>query len=133
MIAAVVVLLTGLFRNLPEPILDAVILMAIKNLIDLGELRHVRRDRRLGEARGTPLHGRAPGTDVFSDIMHNPGKESVPGALTARVEGTLLNFKVDHVRSELIRGVEAQERPASLVVLDLGLTRARAVATAGDP
>src|SRR4029450_12849718 len=46
-IAAVVLFLTGLFRNLPAPILAAVVLMAIKGLVDIGELRHLYRVSRL--------------------------------------------------------------------------------------
>ena len=46
-IAVVVLFLTGLFRNLPEPILAAVVLMAIKGLIDIGELRHIHRVNRV--------------------------------------------------------------------------------------
>ena len=46
-IAMVVLFLTGLFRNLPEPILAAVVLMAIKGLIDIAELRHIHRVNRV--------------------------------------------------------------------------------------
>lgn len=42
-VAAVVLFLTGLFRDLPQPILAAVVLMAIKGLIDIRELRHLYR------------------------------------------------------------------------------------------
>jgi high affinity sulfate transporter 1 len=153
-IAAVVLFLTGLFRNLPAPILAAVVLMAIKGLVDIGELRHLYRVSRLefyvaivavvgvllfGILNGVLLAaiaaiillvrraarpytaelGRAPGTNVFSDIARNPGHERVPGALIARTEGVLLYFNVEYVRSELMRRVELHQPPVSLVVLDL--------------
>ena len=160
-IAVVVLFLTGLFRNLPEPILAAVVLMAIKGLVDIGELRHLYRVSRLefhvalvatvgvllfGILNGVLLAaiaaivlivkraarpytaelGRVPGTNVFSDIARNPGHERVPGALIARIEGILLYFNVEYVRSELMRRVESQQPPVSLVVLDLsGVARHR--------
>lgn len=46
-IAAVVLFLTGLFRNLPEPILAAIVLMAIKGLVDIDELRQLYRISRI--------------------------------------------------------------------------------------
>lgn len=153
-IAVVVLFLTGLFRNLPEPILAAIVLVAIKGLVDIGELRHLYRVSRVefqialfaalgvllfGVLNGVLLAaiaaiillvkraarpnvaelGRVPGTSVFSDMARNPGNESVPGTLVARVEGALLYFNFEYVRSELMRRIEAQDPPASLVILDL--------------
>ena len=40
-IGAVLLFLTGLFRNLPEVVLGAIVLVAVKGLIDLRELAHV--------------------------------------------------------------------------------------------
>jgi SulP family sulfate permease len=40
-IGAVLLFLTGLFRNLPEAVLGAIVLVAVKGLIDLRELAHV--------------------------------------------------------------------------------------------
>ena len=152
--AAVLLFFTGFFRNLPQPVLAAVVLMAIKGLVDIGALGHLYRVSRLefyvalvaaagvllfGVLNGVLLAavaaivlvvkraarphtaelGRVPGTDVFSDIARNPRNERPPGALVARVEGTLLYFNAEHVRSELMRRVEEQDRPVSLVVLDL--------------
>lgn len=153
-IAVVVLFLTGLFRNLPEPILAAIVLVAIKGLVDIGELRHLYRVSRVefqialfaalgvllfGVLNGVLLAaiaaiillvkraarpnvaelGRVPGTSVFSDMARNPGNESVPGTLVARVEGALLYFNFEYVRSELMHRIEAQDPPASLVILDL--------------
>jgi sulfate permease, SulP family len=153
-IAAVVLFFTDFFRNLPEPVLAAVVLMAIKGLVDIGELRHLYRVSRLefhvalvaavsvllfGVLNGVLLAaiaaivllvrrvarphtaelGRVPGTDVFSDIAYNPGNQRRPGVLIARVEGALLYFNAEHVQSDLMRRVESQDRPVSLVVLDL--------------
>lgn len=153
-IAAVALFFTGFFRNLPEPVLAAVVLMAIKGLVDIGELKHLHRVSRLefhvalvaavgvllfGVLNGVLLAaiaaivllvkraarphtaelGRVPGTDVFSDIARNPRNERPPGALIARVEGALLYFNAEHVRSELMRRVESQDPPVALVVLDL--------------
>jgi MFS superfamily sulfate permease-like transporter len=42
-IALVLLFLTGLFRNLPEPILAAVVLVAVKGLIDVKALSRIRR------------------------------------------------------------------------------------------
>ena len=47
MLALVLVFLTGLFRNLPVAVLAAVVLAAVKGLINLGELRHLFRASRL--------------------------------------------------------------------------------------
>lgn len=46
-ITVVVLFLTGLFRNLPQPILAAIVLMAIKGLVDIPELRHLYRVSRI--------------------------------------------------------------------------------------
>lgn len=43
LIAIVLLFLTGLFRNLPEAILAAIVLVAVKGLINLPELRHLQR------------------------------------------------------------------------------------------
>jgi high affinity sulfate transporter 1 len=153
-IAAVVLFLTGLFRNLPAPILAAVVLMAIKGLVDIDELRHLYRVSRLefhialvaavgvllfGILNGVLLAaiaaivlivrraarpytaelGRVPGTSVYSDITRNAGNERIPGALIARIEGTLLYFNVEHVQSELLERIGSRHSPVSLVVLDL--------------
>jgi sulfate permease, SulP family len=46
-ICCVLLLLTGLFRTLPDAVLAAVVLVAVKGLIDLRELRHLWRVSRL--------------------------------------------------------------------------------------
>jgi sulfate permease, SulP family len=46
-IAAVLLLLTGLMRNLPQPVLAAVVLVAVGGLIKPSELRHLKRVSRL--------------------------------------------------------------------------------------
>jgi MFS superfamily sulfate permease-like transporter len=46
-IGAVLLFLTGLMRNLPQPILAAVVLFAVKDLIRIRELRHLWRVSRL--------------------------------------------------------------------------------------
>ena len=43
LIAIVLLFLTGLFRNLPEAILGAIVLVAVKGLINLPELQHLQR------------------------------------------------------------------------------------------
>jgi SulP family sulfate permease len=57
-ICCVLLFLTGLFRTLPEAVLAAVVLVAVKGLIDLGELRHLWRVSRLDfGAAGIALAG----------------------------------------------------------------------------
>jgi high affinity sulfate transporter 1 len=46
-IGVVLLFLTGLFRNLPSPVLAAVVLVAVKGLINIPELRHLFRVSRL--------------------------------------------------------------------------------------
>ena len=46
-ICCVLLLLTGLFRTLPDAVLAAVVLVAVSGLIDLAELRHLWRASRL--------------------------------------------------------------------------------------
>ncbi len=43
LIIAVVLFLTGLFKNLPEPVIAAVVLVALKSLVDIPELRRIYR------------------------------------------------------------------------------------------
>jgi MFS superfamily sulfate permease-like transporter len=47
LIAIVLLFLTGLFRNLPEAILAAIVLVAVKGLINIPELQHLQRVSRL--------------------------------------------------------------------------------------
>lgn len=64
------------------------------------------------------LLGRIPGSRRFSDLERHPDNELTPGVLIFRVEGSLLYFNVDHVRSEVWPRVQAD--PAlRLVVCDL--------------
>ncbi len=46
-LGVVLLFLTGLFRNLPDAVLAAVVLVAVKGLIEFGELRHLFRVSRL--------------------------------------------------------------------------------------
>jgi high affinity sulfate transporter 1 len=57
-ICCVLLFLTGLFRTLPDAVLAAVVLVAVKGLIDIGELRHLWRVSRLDfAAAGIALAG----------------------------------------------------------------------------
>jgi high affinity sulfate transporter 1 len=57
-ICCVLLFLTGLFRTLPDTVLAAIVLIAVKGLFDLGELRHLWRVSRLDfAAAGIALAG----------------------------------------------------------------------------
>ena len=57
-ICCVLLFLTGMFRTLPNAVLAAVVLMAVKGLIDVAELRHLWRVSRLDfAAAGVALAG----------------------------------------------------------------------------
>jgi MFS superfamily sulfate permease-like transporter len=47
MIALVLLFFTGLFRNLPDAILAAIVLVAVKGLINIPELKHLQKVSRL--------------------------------------------------------------------------------------
>ena len=160
-IGAVVLLFTGVFSNLPEPVLAAMVLVAVKGLVDFGQLRLLFRVSRLdfyvavaaavgvllfGILNGVLLAaigsiillvkraahphtaelGRVPGTDVFADLARHAGNERVPGALVARIEGSLLYFNIENVRRELFAcsrrgksGLPRRARPSASPTTDV--------------
>ena len=70
-------------------------------------------------APGMPVLGREPGTQVFRDVIENPGDETFPGILVVRLDGGLF-FATADALEERIRGLVAQgDEPAHAVVLDL--------------
>ena len=144
-IALCLAFLTGLLRNLPDVVLAAIVLVAVKGLINVTELRRVWSLSRMEFAiaivalagvllaaaasmlllihRVARPHvarlGRVPGTRRYSDMVHNPQNELVPGVLIIRVEASVLYFNVDHVRDEVRRFVAESGADLRLVVWDL--------------
>jgi hypothetical protein len=141
-IAAILLFATGLTRNLPEPLLAAVVLGAVRGLFDPAELVFLWRASRpefrvalvalagvlvLGVLRGvvvaailsvvtlirraerppTAVLGRIAGTDRFRNLENHPEATTLPAVLVFRVEGGLVYFNVENVRSDLLRRVEA--------------------------
>jgi MFS superfamily sulfate permease-like transporter len=63
--------------------------------------------------------GRIPGTRRFSDLVHSPENEPVPGALLFRVEASLMYFNVDRVKEAVMERIAAAAPPPCFVVADL--------------
>jgi sulfate permease, SulP family len=70
-------------------------------------------------APGMPVLGREPGTQVFRDVIENPGDETFPGIVVLRLDGGLFFATADSLE-ERVRGLVAEaDEPARAVVLDL--------------
>lgn len=139
------IFLTDAFRLLPQPVLAAVVLVAVAGMIDFKDLRHLRHVSRfdfgvalvavLGVLGFGILNGvllasvfslvmlvrRAahPGTEHFGDLSRNPGCERIPGILVFRLQAGLLYFNAEHVRESLLSALRAEGRPIELVVFDI--------------
>jgi MFS superfamily sulfate permease-like transporter len=96
-IACVLLFLTGFFRTLPDAVLAAVVLVAVKGLIDVRELRHLWRASRLDFAAaavalaGVLLMGVLDGVmvAVFASLVMLLWRESRPYvAFLGRIPGT---------------------------------------------
>ncbi len=96
-IALVLLFFTGLFRNLPDVILAAIVLVAVKGLINLPELKHLQKVSRL-EFRiallalvGVLLFGVLKGillAAIASILLLIRGVAHPTTAILGRVEGT---------------------------------------------
>jgi MFS superfamily sulfate permease-like transporter len=150
----VVLFFSHLLAALPQPVLAAVVLVAVAGLFKVSALRELWRGDRpefvvamaaivgvLGQGllrgvmigaiislvllirRASRPHvaflGRIPGTRRFSDRVHHPNNELIPGALIFRPESGLLYFNMDHVRDLILDRVRSETTPPKLVVLDL--------------
>jgi MFS superfamily sulfate permease-like transporter len=100
-LVVVALFLTGLLRNLPQPVLAAIVL------------------RRASRPRTTEL-GRVPGTTYFADLVRHPDNERIPDVFVFRTEAALMYFNVDYVRERLQEGLEARGPGVRLVVLFMG-------------
>jgi MFS superfamily sulfate permease-like transporter len=82
--------------------------------------------------------GRIAGTDRFRSLENHPEAQTLPGVLVFRVEGGIVYFNVENVRTELLRRTEEAGQPLHLVVFDLAavplldLAGARLLATLHD-
>ncbi len=152
-LALCLLFLTGLLANLPSVILAAIVLVAIRGLVDIPELRHLFRVSRfefsmsmvalfgvllLGILKGVLLAavvslimllggasrphvaflGRIPGKHRYSDLDRHQDNEQIPGVLIFRIEGSLLYFSIDYVRTLVTQRIRSTPG-LRLVVCDL--------------
>jgi high affinity sulfate transporter 1 len=141
-ICCVLLFLTGFFRTLPDAVLAAVVLVAVKGLIDVRELRHLWRVSRLDfcaaavALAGVLLMGVLDGVlvAVFASLVMLLARSSRPQvAFLGRIPGTnRFSDLARHPDNEAIPGVLAFRVQSSLLyfnvdhVLDAVLQRARA-------
>ncbi len=143
-IACVLLFLTGFFRTLPDAVLAAVVLVAVKGLIDLRELRHLWRVSRIDFAAaavalaGVLFMGVLDGVmvAVFASLVMLLWREARPYvAFLGRIPGTnRFSDLARHASNEPIPGVLAFRIQSSLLyfnadhVMEVVQTRARAEA-----
>jgi high affinity sulfate transporter 1 len=128
-IALVLLLFTGLFRNLPEAVLAAIVLFAVKGLIDLGELRYLWRASRLdfGPAGvalvGVLVMGILDGViiAVLASVVMILARVARPQvAFLGRIPGTdRFSDVARHPENEALPGVLAFRVEASLVYFNV--------------
>jgi SulP family sulfate permease len=144
-IACVLLFLTSFFRTLPDAVLAAVVLVAVKGLIDVRELRHLWRASRLDFAAaavalaGVLLMGVLDGVmvAVFASLVMLLCRESQPYvAFLGRIPGTdRFSDIARHPTNEPTSGILAFRVQSSLLyfnvdhVLQVVLDRARADAS----
>jgi MFS superfamily sulfate permease-like transporter len=144
-ICCVLLMLTGLFRTLPDAVLAAVVLVAVKGLIDLRELGHLWRVSRLDFAAaavalaGVLLMGVLDGVviAVIASLVMLLARVSRPHvAFLGRIPGTdRFSDLARHPNNERIPGVLAFRVQSSLLYFNvdhvLEVVRQRASATSG--
>jgi high affinity sulfate transporter 1 len=123
-IACVLLFLTGFFRTLPDAVLAAVVLVAVKGLIDIKELRHLWRVSRLDFAAaavalaGVLLMGVLDGVmvAVFASLVMLLWRGAQPYvAFLGRIPGTnRFSDIARHTKNEPIPGVLAFRVQSSL-------------------
>ncbi|HJS08853.1 MAG TPA: SulP family inorganic anion transporter, partial [Pirellulales bacterium] len=124
-IGCVLLFLTGLFRTLPDAVLAAVVLVAVKGLVDLRELRHLWRASRLDFSAaavalaGVLLMGVLDGVvvAVLASVLMLLGRTSRPHvAFLGRIPGTdRFTDMARHPDNEPIKGILAFRPQASLL------------------
>jgi sulfate permease, SulP family len=140
-IALVLLFFTGLFRSLPEAVLAAIVLIAVKGLIDLNELRYLWHASRIDFAAagvalvGVLVMGILDGVivAVLASVVMVLGRVARPHvAFLGRIPGTdRFSDASRHPENEAVPGVLAFRVEASLVyfnadhVLETVLRRAR--------
>ena len=128
-ICCVLLFLTGFFRTLPDAVLAAVVLVAVKGLIDVRELRHLWRASRLdfGAAAvalaGVLLMGVLDGVvvAVLASVVMLLGRSSRPHvAFLGRIPGTnRFSDLARHPENEPIPGVLAFRVQSSLLYYNI--------------
>jgi MFS superfamily sulfate permease-like transporter len=153
-VVAIVLWFSGLLRDLPQPVLAAIVLAAVAGLINLTAIRRLWRFSGvefsvaafaflgvLGEGilRGVAIGvllslfallkrasapnvvelGRVDGSNEFASITVDTPRTRIPGALIARIDGSLLYFNVEFTRDRLMEML-ANHDGVTRVVLFLG-------------
>jgi high affinity sulfate transporter 1 len=128
-IALVLLFFTGLFQSLPDAVLAAIVLIAVKGLIDLKELRYLWRASRIDFAAagvalaGVLLMGVLDGVmiAVLASVVMLLGRAAQPHvAFLGRIPGTDRFSDVGrHPENEAIPGVLAFRVEASLVYFNV--------------
>src|SRR6266496_1773924 len=129
-ILVVVLFFSHLLSALPQPVLAAVVLVAMAAFLGVltsGLLRGVMIGAaislvQLVRESSRPhiaLLGRIPGTRRFSDRERHPDNELIAGVMIFRPESGLVYFNVDYVSETILNRVNAEPTTPKLVVLDL--------------
>ena len=121
--------LTGFFRNLPETVLAAIVLVSVKGLIDIGELRHLWRASRfdfyaaLAAFVGVLLLGILDGVIVatIASLLLLLGRTARPHvAFLGRIPGTArFSDRARHRDNEVLPGVLAFRVESSLFYFNI--------------
>jgi high affinity sulfate transporter 1 len=128
-IALVLLLFTGLFKNLPQPVLAAIVLVAVKGLIDLKELRYLWHASRIDFAAagvalvGVLAQGILDGViiAVLASVVMVLGHVARPHvAFLGRIPGTdRFSDLARHPENETVPGVLLFRVEASLVYFNV--------------
>jgi high affinity sulfate transporter 1 len=128
-IGLILIFFTGIFRSLPEAVLAAIVLIAVKGLIDLHELRHLWRASRIDfvaasvALAGVLLMGVLDGVivAVLASVVMLLGRTAQPHvAFLGRIPGTdRFSDRERHPENETIPGVLAFRVEASLVYFNV--------------
>jgi MFS superfamily sulfate permease-like transporter len=124
-IALVLIFLTGVFRMLPQPVLAAVVLVAVAGMIDVQELRHLRRVSRfdfhvaLVAVLGVLAFGILDGVllaSIFSLVMLVRRAASPATAVLGRFPGTAhFGNLASNPENEIVPGVLIFRLQAGLI------------------